>query len=122
MKKKLFANCRYILPAAALVLLTSSVLSGCESSSSSDAVSSLIRSETAPILEQLENISQEQKTLSETITGFQDALGRSDTSPVDEYTEQIRLYAEALHLLKEKPVTACYLYSVTLNKTVPVTL
>ena len=64
MKKKLFANCRYILPAAALVLLSLSVLSGCESSSSSDAVSSLIRSETAPILEQLENISQEQKTLS----------------------------------------------------------
>ncbi|MCR4760450.1 MAG: UvrD-helicase domain-containing protein [Oscillospiraceae bacterium] len=41
---------------------------------------------------------------------------------LEQYTEQIRLYAEALHLLKEKPVTACYLYSVTLNKTVPVTL
>ena len=41
---------------------------------------------------------------------------------LEQYTEQIRLYAEALHLLFSKPVKACYLYSVTLNKTVPVTL
>ena len=41
---------------------------------------------------------------------------------LEQYTEQIRLYAEALHLLFSKPVKACYLYSVTLNRTVPVTL
>ena len=41
---------------------------------------------------------------------------------LEQYTEQIRLYAEALHLLFSKPVKACYLYSVTLNQTVPVTL
>ncbi len=41
---------------------------------------------------------------------------------LEQYTEQIRLYAEALHLLFSKPVKACYLYSVTLNKTVPVML
>ena len=41
---------------------------------------------------------------------------------LEQYTEQIRLYAEALHLLFSKPVKACYLYSVTLNRTIPVTL
>ena len=39
-----------------------------------------------------------------------------------EYTEQIRLYAAALQLLTEKPVKACYLYSLTLNQTIPVAL
>ncbi|MBR6106659.1 MAG: helicase-exonuclease AddAB subunit AddA [Oscillospiraceae bacterium] len=38
------------------------------------------------------------------------------------YTEQIRLYAEALRLLMQKPVKACFLYSLTLNRTVPVIL
>ena len=37
-----------------------------------------------------------------------------------EYTEQIRLYAEALSLLTEKPVCGCYLYSVPLCRTIPV--
>ena len=41
---------------------------------------------------------------------------------LEAYTEQIRLYAEALALLFSKPVKGCYLYSVTLNRTIPVTL
>ncbi len=41
---------------------------------------------------------------------------------LDMYTEQIRLYAEALRLLTGSPVKACYLYSVAKNATVPVDL
>lgn len=41
---------------------------------------------------------------------------------LEAYTEQIRLYAEALRLLTGSPVKACFLYSVALNRTVPVTL
>lgn len=39
---------------------------------------------------------------------------------LEHYTEQIRLYAEALRLLMQKPVKGCYLYSLTLNETVAV--
>jgi len=41
---------------------------------------------------------------------------------LEKYTEQIRLYAEALRLLDAKPVKACYLYSIARGETVPVTL
>ena len=34
---------------------------------------------------------------------------------LEHYTEQIRLYAQALKLLMQKPVKACYLYSLALN-------
>ena len=39
---------------------------------------------------------------------------------LEEYTTQIRLYAEALRLLKDKPVRECCLYSVYLNQVIPV--
>ncbi|MBQ5334534.1 MAG: UvrD-helicase domain-containing protein [Oscillospiraceae bacterium] len=41
---------------------------------------------------------------------------------LERYTEQIRIYAEALRLLMRKPVRACLLYSVYMNRTVPVEL
>ena len=41
---------------------------------------------------------------------------------LERYTEQIRIYAEALRLLTGQPVKACMLYSVYMNRTVPVTL
>ena len=39
---------------------------------------------------------------------------------LEEYTAQIRLYAEALRILTNQPVRECCLYSVYLNQTVPV--
>ncbi len=47
---------------------------------------------------------------------------QSGAELLDRYTEQIRLYAEALRLLHGKPVKECCLYSVQLSKTVPVIL
>ena len=47
---------------------------------------------------------------------------KSSDELLEAYTEQIRLYAEALRLLTGAPVKACFLYSVTLNQTVPVAL
>ena len=47
---------------------------------------------------------------------------KSGSELTERYTEQVRLYAEALRLLHGKPVKACCLYSVQLSETVPVTL
>ena len=46
----------------------------------------------------------------------------SDEALLEHYTEQIRLYAEALNLLMDLPVKECCLYSICLNRTVPVPL
>lgn len=46
----------------------------------------------------------------------------SPSELLERYTEQIRIYAEALQLLTGKPVKACLLYSIHMNRTVPVTL
>lgn len=46
----------------------------------------------------------------------------SPSELLERYTEQIRIYAEALRLLMQKPVKACLLYSIHMNRTVPVTL
>ena len=46
----------------------------------------------------------------------------SPSELLERYTEQIRIYAEALRLLMQKPVKACLLYSVYMNRTVPVIL
>lgn len=47
----------------------------------------------------------------------------SDASALlERYTEQLRLYAQALKLLRGKPVAECWLYSFTLQKGIPVSL
>lgn len=47
----------------------------------------------------------------------------SDASALlERYTEQLRLYAQALKLLRGKPVAECWLYSFTLQKAIPVSL
>ena len=38
---------------------------------------------------------------------------------IGEYSEQLRIYAEALRLLTERPVKECILYSIHLNRVIP---
>ena len=47
---------------------------------------------------------------------------QSGAQLLEQYTEQIRLYAEALRLITGKPVKECVLYSLHLNQTVPVVI
>ena len=46
----------------------------------------------------------------------------SPSELLERYTEQLRIYAEALRLLMQQPVKACLLYSIHMNRTVPVIL
>lgn len=54
------------------------------------------------------------------LVDYKTDTGLNEAGLLEAYTEQIRLYAEALSLLMEKPVHGCYLYSVPLCKTIPV--
>lgn len=56
------------------------------------------------------------------LVDYKTDTGKTAEGLLEEYTEQVRLYAEALSLLMEKPVTGCYLYSVPMQKTIPVIL
>lgn len=56
------------------------------------------------------------------LVDYKTDTGKNAEGLLEEYTEQVRLYAEALSLLMDKPVTGCYLYSVPMQKTVPVSL
>ena len=47
---------------------------------------------------------------------------KSGSELTERYTEQLRLYAETLRVLTGQPVKACFIYSVTLNETIPVNL
>lgn len=56
------------------------------------------------------------------LVDYKTDTGLDEAGLLDAYTEQIRLYAEALSLLMAKPVCGCYLYAVPLCKTIPVDL
>lgn len=54
------------------------------------------------------------------LVDYKTDTGLNEAGLLEAYTEQIRLYAEALSLLMAKPVRGCYLYSVPLCRTIPV--
>ena len=56
------------------------------------------------------------------LVDYKTDTGKNEAALLEAYTEQIRLYAEALSLLMKKPVCGCWLYAVALSKSIPVTL
>lgn len=56
------------------------------------------------------------------LVDYKTDTGKNETALLEAYTEQIRLYAEALSLLMKKPVCGCWLYAVALRKSIPVLL
>ncbi len=56
------------------------------------------------------------------LVDYKTDTGKNEAALLEAYTEQIRLYAEALSLLMKKPVCGCWLYAVALRKSIPVTL
>ena len=56
------------------------------------------------------------------LVDYKTDTGKNEAALLEAYTEQIRLYAEALSLLMKKPVCGCFLYAVALRRTIPVTL
>lgn len=56
------------------------------------------------------------------LVDYKTDTGKNEAALLEAYTEQIRLYAEALSLLMKKPVRGCWLYAVALCKSIPVTL
>lgn len=56
------------------------------------------------------------------LVDYKTDTGKNAEGLLEEYTEQVRLYAEALSLLMSKPVKDCFLYSVPMQKTIPVIL
>lgn len=56
------------------------------------------------------------------LVDYKTDTGKNEAALLEAYTEQIRLYAEALSLLMKKPVCGCWLYAVALRKSIPVLL
>ena len=56
------------------------------------------------------------------LVDYKTDTGKNEAALLEAYTEQIRLYAEALSLLMKKPVCGCWLYAVALRKSIPVQL